>query len=117
MHSSLRRIGTTTFRTMPLKSSTLLHHHKPPQAHKAPLAQAGRAGGRVHQALRAQVGRAGGRVPRAQADRVEAAELLREVPTHKQLYQAALKCSTSEEAEAEAEGHHHRRATAIWASC
>ena len=113
MHSSLRRIGTTTFRTMPARSLTLLHHHKPPHkwAHKAPQVQAGRAGGRVHQALRVQAGdraQVVGRVPRAQVDRVVA-------QAHKQLDQAALKCSTSEEAEAE--GHHHRRATAISALC
>jgi len=115
MHSSLRRIGTTTFRMTLLKSSTHLHHHKPPHkwAHKAPQVQAGRAGGRVHQALRVQAGdmaQVVGRVPRAQVDRVVA-------QAHKQLDQAALKCSTSEEAEAEAEGHHHRRAMVTSALC
>ena len=93
---------------MPVRSSTHLLHHKPPHkwAHKAPQVQAGRAGGRVHQALRVQ---AGDRVQAAQVDRVG-------VQAHKQLDQAALKCSTSEEAKAEAEDLHHR-APVIWALC
>ena len=66
----------------------------------------GLAGGKVHQALRVQAGdraQVVGRVPRAQVDRAVA-------QAHKQLDQAALPPSTSDEMQAE---DHHHRATAI----
>ena len=112
MYSSRRRIGPITFRTMLLRSSTHLRNHKPHKwVHKAPRVQVGLAGGKVHQALRVQAGdraQVVGRVPRVQVDRVVA-------QAHKQLDQAALPPSTSDEMQAE--DHHRHRAAATSALC